>query len=1597
VLRVFLIADVRGFTSYTREQGDEAGAHLAMRFAELAREAVAARGSQVIDLRGDEAFAVFESASQAVRAALELQSACREEMAASPGLPLNVGIGLDAGEPVAVEDGYRGGAVNMAARFCSAAAAGEVLVSRSVAGLAGGARGEFSFEERGTATFKGIEQPVEVLAAVAPPSPLWAQAPPSDLPAELDISTPLAGRTDELHWLRGTWRLVPRGRGRVIFLSGPPGIGKTRLAAELASWASSGADVLVAAGGGAARAEVSAAVKAAAEATRPTLVVLDDLDPVADAAGSELAAAFEAIAERPSLVLALAREPGAVPALAALLERADRIRDGHRRLSPLDRTAVEQIAHLYAGDELEDVPIATILRATKGVPALVHEALAGWAGNEAARRLEAAAESLAEGRGKRAADLEFANNVIRMRLDRMYEAAESTDGGDVCPYKGLEPFDESDAASFFGRENLVGELAARTAGSGLLAVVGASGTGKSSAVCAGLLPSLAAGVLPGSGRWRNSVIRPGEHPLEALVAVDEGGEERIVFVVDQFEEVFTACEDEGERSEFISALVQLAGEPDRHAVVVTIRDDFYGRCAAYTELAALLGANHVLVAPMSRDELRRAIELPARRSGVRFESALIDTLVEETADEPGGLPLLSTALVELWESRKAGWIRLEAHERSGGVRGAVARLAEESYSKLDGPAREKAEPVLLRLATDDGETVTRRRIPRSELELDRDPVAAAVIARFTNDRLLTTSDSTVEVAHEALLREWPRLRDWLDEDAEGRRLRLHLTETARVWDESGREPSELYRGARLSAALDWASRHGRALNQLEQEFLGASREAGEREAARQRVINRRLRGLLAGAAVFLVLAIVAGAVAFAQRDHARRSAAAAARSATAALAQRLGAQALTVTPPDQSFLYARESYNLEPSAATRGYLFAAQVRSPAALAVVMPVNERIRAMLASPDFTRQLVLSDRNEGAVLDSATLDTEATFNIAGGSVLAWAGSDKLLYTDAAIGKTGFLDVRTGRFRPDPRIPADAYSLSGDGKLLFTLPLSGKEIVVYDRATMRLERRMLPPPGRVFYDVEPEQGGSTLAVEVPADTSSSAPTQYAIWLHDFAGAPSIVISGAADLPPFVPYSVGGGRFAVPWTKGVKLVDLSNGRSSLIDPDLGEISALGLSPDGTRLVIATVAHSGVTVVSLPDGTPVDTFVGHQSQLHGVSFNPSGSIVYTGGADGRLIAWDLRGSRSLATTTVLPGPSPPANGGPTARLVAASPDGRLVAAVQGDGKVQIADGLASDLPAVRSLTVAAPSAHGQPYSVAFDAHGRRLAVGTDDGHVLVYDTASWKIVARLSVRPLPHAQPSIASLAFASDGTLAAGVADGRIVRFSGAGLRAEPPIAAASAGSGGGAPLAAIAYSPNRKLLAAAVTPASTGQVAVFDASTGKRLYVVPAGSDATAVTFTPDGTTLVTGDADGLASFWTAATGARDGAPVRADQGGVGSLAVDSTGRTLATAGTDGATWLFDLASRTQVGTPLGADPSTATAALFLGPGDGSPLALAVASDGSPGTLTRWNLRASFLAARACLVARRNLTRLEWEQILPSLPYAKVCPQYPIPAGTP
>ncbi len=489
------------------------------------------------------------------------------------------------------------------------------------------------------------------------------------------------------------------------------------------------------------------------------------------------------------------------------------------------------------------------------------------------------------------------------------------------PFKGLQYFDEADADLFFGREMLTAKLVNRlreflSSGTALrfLAVVGASGSGKSSLVRAGLIPALRRGVVladgsqppEGSTRWQFRVMTPTAHPLMALAKTLAQGEhlspealcrelsqdaqtlDRIVrqnlgwqrrykhpettyslLFIDQFEELFTLCRDESERQTFIGNLMNaVSSPPDEEervggfVLVLALRADFYAHCAQYASLREALEKQQDYIGPMSPDELRQAIEEPARHGGAdglrwEFEPGLVDLILRDVGNEPGALPLLSHALLETWKHRRGRVMTLESYAEAGGVRGAIAKTAETVYHhRLTAAQRVIARNIFLRL-TELGDEVgegalpapdTRRRVHLEELvpHPESAPAIHSVLKILADARLITVSEDAVEIAHEALIREWPTLRGWLDEDRASLRLHRQLTEAAQEWAKMGKDTGMVYRGARLKQVLVWAEEHDEQLSPLERDFVTfskhvADRDAAEREAQRQRELEAAQR------------------------------------------------------------------------------------------------------------------------------------------------------------------------------------------------------------------------------------------------------------------------------------------------------------------------------------------------------------------------------------------------------------------------------------------------------------------------------------------------------------------------------------------------------------------------------------------------------------------------------------------------------------------------------------------------------------------------------------------------------------------------------------
>ncbi|HKT04785.1 MAG TPA: hypothetical protein VJT31_35170, partial [Rugosimonospora sp.] len=519
--------------------------------------------------------------------------------------------------------------------------------------------------------------------------------------------------------------------------------------------------------------------------------------------------------------------------------------------------------------------------------------------------------------------------------------------GARAPYVGLAPFQPTDVDRFFGREDLVADLMRRVRRHRFVAVVGASGSGKSSVLRAGLIPAWTAlsgappiimftpgpapfeecalklaalgGVDPPDVHRRLNGDRLGLHWVVRQVLDERAGDADLLIVVDQFEELFTLCAEAGDRDRFIAALLAAAAAASsRCRVVIGTRADFYAHCVAYPGLVDAFNEAHLAVGAMTMDELRRAVTQPALQHHLTLESALLAELVATAYGRVGVLPLLSHALRETWRRRRGNTLTLAGFRATGGIDGALTNTAESVYQALGSDRQQVARDLFSRLcALGDGTHDTKRRIRRDDLDLSDEDVRA-VVEHFVAARLITVGQDWTEITHEILISSWPRLRQWLTADRDVLRLHQELTEASRQWEDIGRDPAALLRGVRLAAANEWTAAGRAALAPREHAFLAASNTLQEAERVAARRQRRRLRSLVAALTVLLVM--VSGAMTAAILA---RRAAAHQRDVATAQNVAVAAAGLRATQPALATQLLLAAYRLAPTTPVRSALLGA--------------------------------------------------------------------------------------------------------------------------------------------------------------------------------------------------------------------------------------------------------------------------------------------------------------------------------------------------------------------------------------------------------------------------------------------------------------------------------------------------------------------------------------------------------------------------------------------------------------------------------------------------------------------------------------------------
>lgn len=848
----------------------------------------------------------------------------------------------------------------------------------------------------------------------------------------------------------------------------------------------------------------------------------------------------------------------------------------------------------------------------------------------------------------------------------------------TCPYPGLLFYDVDDSERYFGRDREVSTCLEVLGRAATLAVVGPSGSGKSSLVRAGVAASLVR-----AGRSL-AVMTPGPHPLAALGRAG-GLRPHAVLVVDQVEEVVTVCTDPDERAAFLDALAAVRAPGAE--VVLALRADRLTDLSTHRPFARLLEEGLHLLGPMDEDDLRVAVEGPARQAGLLVEPGLTDLLVHEVSGEPGALPLLSHTLAQTWDQREGRTLTVEGYRASGGIQGAVAQTAERVFSGLDDDQQRAVRDLLLRLVLPQaGHEPAHHPLPRRIAAPD--PAHAQVVEVLAAARLLTSDDEVVALAHESLARAWPRLRGWLEADAEGQLLLSHLSVAADSWQGMGRPDSELYRGERLARALEWRRTTTAQLSATEAAFLDASSALSEAEsrAAEERLAvqtrtNRRLRALLTGVLVLLLVAVGAGGVALRESGRADEQARLASIRALSAASQ-------AVQPEDPEL----------------AVLLALEATSPGATGAGAVPRLAVEALHAAVRSSRVVLVA---EGV----------------GGNV-SWSGTGDLIATEGPE-DTGLVDVR------DPATGATVASFPGHDIDVNDVAFGPDELLATagDDGALRVWEPGARDP--VFELAgRGEAWGPSFAQRGPLRLAAAWPGGNRVRVATLAtpgAAPAVREVRVPGRPHDTSLSPDGELVAVATLDGrrARVVRVGTGRTEYrLRGHDGPLEAVAWSPDGRWL--ATSGFQVVRVIDAATGRTRHTMTEAGSAVTALAWSPDSGRLASGGFDGQIRVHTLTRagthlSLSLAGTST--------NAGVVG--LAFSPDGSSL--VSGDhlaARTAVWDvGSGGDAEVAHLAT-----APGEAGGLAYDRSGRLFTPGPG-GSLLVWSDVTQDPGGRLEAPP----------------------------------------------------------------------------------------------------------------------------------------------------------------------------------------------------------------------------------------------------------------------
>ena len=1183
--------------------------------------------------------------------------------------------------------------------------------------------------------------------------------------------------------------------------------------------------------------------------------------------------------------------------------------------------------------------------------------------------------------------VELERGILRQDPDLMVEAPRALQ--ESCPWPGLGVYDITDAEDFQGREEDVAACMRILTERGVLAVVGPSGSGKSSLVRAGVAASVHA-----SGA-QVALVTPG-WDLDELAATVVELPDRGVLVVDQCEEGFAVEQGAADPARFCEVLTRRA---ERGPVVIALRADRLADLSAHPGLARLIERGLYLLGPLDDAGLRAAIERPARQAGLVVEPGLVDLLVSDVGNDPGALPLLSHALQETWSRREGRTLTVDAYRASGGIRGSIAQSAEGVYARVPPEQRAHVRDLMLRLVSPgtQGEP-SRIRVPRRRVATR--PELERLVQMLVTARLVTADDGAVTLTHESLARAWPRLRGWLEDDRDGQAILHHLAASADAWHDLDRPESELYRGVRLARVQEWVRASAPTLAPVEDDFMRASvaladrEERALRESERRHVAaNRRLRALLAVAVVLLVVAASAGVAARRSADQASTQTARAEAAADRAEAGEVGALAQVTDDAPKSLLLAAAAARLDPAAA--GALHQALARYPELLRTSY-LDVESGQLTVSPDGSRLAVHDVAGGLTLLDAESLELLDRTQL-GERTAGWPGTpvefspDGAQIASAAIpgaeAPVQLLDASTlepiddqlGGW-PRSEMRADGVAYSADGRRIAVsltyqqrpgppsaFPRTEREravLLVWDRDRPGRPLRTIPLEGPQGVQMSPD--GETAYVAAPF-VSYDVATGREIARNDrvyswlfFEPSPdhsTFVAMGYAQGPP----------------NYLLLVDAATGRiEQRLTGAGGENSVVvAWSPDGRR--VAGSANDGTTVVwDAQTGLVERTLRVEDAETYGLAFSPDGATLYTSGASRQVKSWDLDGYRSHLERVHLR--SEVQIDAATIRL---SPDGTTFALQWGVPSkkhwVRFVD-VEHDRTSVR-LDVPDDRFWG---AGGWSPDGDRFVAGYGEGRVRLFDVEPAREVADRRV-----GTSLVTETTYTADGEQVVAIHENGDLDV----LDAETLAPVREPVNLGGSALHVSTNPAGRTAFVVLGGPAvqwyqhyAARSWALVDIESRSVVRTGALGLDGAEVSaFSPDGRHAMVAGRQGQLEVIDTVSGRSVVGPTSRLRGTVMSATYSPSGDQILTSSTDGSARLYDASTGAQLGI-------VRTPGQHLPYGGWSgPDTLVLTTRG--GQTYRWHTALERALTQACAAAGRDLTQQEWRLAFPDRTYLATC----------